>query len=115
MNPHSTPHSPLTWTPSRPPSPASPSLPTCTAPLICTHYRAVRLVCRDWLFGANQCVASLAPLELRVDRLVASFPLLRSLDLSACVQVRGVARQGGRAGELRAGVWVRGGVGGDLR
>ncbi len=34
----------------------------------------------------------------RVDRLVAAFPLLRWLDLFACVQARGIACRGGRAG-----------------
>ena len=62
-------------------------LPPCHLlhpPFLC---RAARLTCRAWRSGVSECLTSLAPGELRVERLVAAFPLLRRLDLGACVQV----------------------------
>lgn len=50
--------------------------------------RVLRCVCREWLLTTNQTLTRLAPCEMRLDWVVANFPYLTSLDLSACSQVR---------------------------
>lgn len=50
--------------------------------------RSVRLVCRDWRHAVGSSVTHLAPSALPTKQLTRLFPLLKSLDLGACLEVR---------------------------
>ncbi|KXZ56981.1 hypothetical protein GPECTOR_1g886 [Gonium pectorale] len=51
--------------------------------------RSIRLVCRQWRCSAGSCITALCPPRAaarHLRELAAAFPLLTSLDLSACLQ-----------------------------
>lgn len=50
------------------------------------------MVCREWRQATNMCVLHLVPWQLHVSSTAKLFPLLKSLDLSCCVQVRATSQ-----------------------